>query len=103
VKTEHDKFTAEMFGNKVGRPPKLHPKSAAQRTRDWRNRKSASGVKALDTARQLFQKPSELVSQSDGNSICNWCGMTHSKCFGICSTGQLGHVEISHAKKEAAL
>jgi hypothetical protein len=103
MKTPTDKFTSEMFGNRVGRPPKVHPKSAAERTRDWRNRKKTSGAKALDTARQLFKKPAELASQSDRNSICNWCGMEHSKCCGICSTGQLGHIEISHEKKEASL
>lgn len=103
MKTSTDKFTAEMFGNKVGRPPKLYPKSNAQRTRECRARKNSQVEKAILAASQLFEKTEAISVASNVISDCSWCGMEHSKCRGICSTGQLGHIEISHEKKEASL
>jgi hypothetical protein len=92
VKTDHDKFTAEMFGNKVGRPPKLHPKSAAQRTRECRARKNTAVEKAIQSASQLFEKTEVISVASNGNSDCSWCGLERLNCCGICSIGQLGRI-----------
>jgi hypothetical protein len=91
MKTEHDKFTAELFGNKVGRPPKLHPKSNAQRTRECRARKNEQVEKAIKAASQLFEKTEVVFVASNINSDCSWCGLERLPCCGLCSVGQLGH------------
>jgi hypothetical protein len=90
MKTPTDKFTAEMFGNKVGRPPKLHAKSNAQRTRECRARKNSQVEKAILEASQLFEKTELISVASNVISDCSWCGLERSNCCGICSVGQLG-------------
>lgn len=99
MKSQADKFTSEMFDPARGRPPKEHSRSGVERTRDWLQRKNDDVKKAISAASQLAQKSDAISVTVTEKQICNWCGMTHSKCCGICSTGQLGHVEVSHAKK----
>jgi hypothetical protein len=80
LKTKEDHFTAEMFGNRVGRPRKLNPKSGAQRQRDYRKRRVVS---------EPTQK--QFSSQSNENSSCDFCVSHGKRCTGICGVAQLGH------------
>jgi hypothetical protein len=80
LKTKEDHFTSEMFGNRVGRPRKLNPKSDAQRQREYRKRQSAPAP-----------THNQFPSQSDENSNCNFCVSHGKRCTGICCVAQLGH------------
>ncbi len=92
MKTEADKFTSEMFSPARGLPPKVHPRSGAERTRDWRTRKNGNVEKAIQAASKLFEKNEHISVTSDEKAICGWCGQERSNCCGICSVGQLGHI-----------
>lgn len=74
MKQTSDKFTAEIFGNRPGRPSKVDAKSGAQRTREHRAKKAAA-INVTVTS----------------NFNCTWCGVDQSACCGICNIGQLGH------------
>jgi hypothetical protein len=93
MKSQADKFTSEMFNPARGRPPKEHPRSGVQRTRDWRNRKNGNVEKAISAPSQLFEKSEPISVTSDKKQDCSWCGLERSNCCGICSVGQLGHIK----------
>ena len=91
MKTEHDKFTVDFLSPARGRPPKLHPRTAAQRTADWRRRKNNVNIENLIIqTNELIDSPIITVT-SDAKS-CIWCGVDQSNCCGICNVGQLGHI-----------
>ena len=74
MKAKNDHFTAEIFGNRPGRPRKVDAMTSAQRVRKHR----ASKAKTL------------VVVSVTSNENCTWCGGTRSACCGICNIGQLG-------------
>lgn len=80
MKSEADKFTSEMFSPARGRPPKEHPRSGAQRTREWRNRKKIESEKRAP------------ITVTRDEKFCCFCGCEQTECCGICNVGQLGHV-----------
>lgn len=69
MKTKSDHFTAEMFGNRPGRPRKVNAMTVAQRVRKHRAKKAISVT---------------------CNENCPTCGGNRSACCGICGVGQLG-------------
>jgi hypothetical protein len=73
MKTKDDHYTADLYGNRPGRPRKLHAKSGAQRVREHRAKKAT----AINVTNNV-------------NQSCTWCGTTKTNCCGICSIGQLG-------------
>ena len=72
MKSEADHYTRDLLGNKPGRPRKPSAKSAAQRTREHRQRKAIS------------------VTGNGNLELCAWCGAERSSCCGIRTIGQLG-------------
>jgi hypothetical protein len=61
AKQQQDKFTGDMFGNRVGRPSKLGAKTGAQRSADYRSRQ-------------------RLVSVTRNENSCSWCGAPARGC-----------------------
>jgi hypothetical protein len=74
MKSKDDHFTADLYGNRPGRPRKLHAKTGAQRVREHRARKASLNTVTVTS-----------------NFNCTWCGVDKSACCGICNIGQPGH------------
>jgi len=73
VKSKNDHFTAEIFGNRPGRPRKVNALTGAERVRKHREKKAMEKVSVTS------------------NENCTWCGGARSDCCGgICNIGQLG-------------
>lgn len=72
MKVKNDHFTAEMFGNRPGRPRKVDAMTPAERVRKHRAQKAQTKVSVTR------------------NENCIWCGGARSACCGICNIGQLG-------------
>lgn len=69
MKSKSDHFTAEMFGNRPGRPRKVNAMTVAQRVRKHRAKKAISVT------------CNENCPSCEGDSLI---------CPGICRIGQLG-------------
>ena len=73
MKSKNDYFTAEIFGNRPGRPRKVNAMTGAQRV-----------------AKHRAAKKSILVTCNKKKN-CNFCSKVGG-CNGTCAIGQLGHL-----------
>lgn len=78
MKQPSDKFTAEIFGNRPGRPRKVDAKSGAQRQREY-------------AARKMTNKKQIIIVTPDENSACASCVSHGKRCNGMCCVAQFGH------------
>jgi len=88
MKAAADKFTADLLGNRRGRPNKVDALSGAERQRLYRLRRrnekstSISVTRNENSSNQTYEIPV---------FICH-CNIEKNHCSGICKIGQLGHV-----------
>ena len=72
MKSKNDHFTAEIFGNRPGRPRKVNSVTGTERVRKHRAHKTQSKVSVTR------------------NENCTLCIASDRACSGLCNVGQLG-------------
>lgn len=66
AKQSADHFTADLLGNRPGRPPKLDALTGAQRAKRYRDRKGEAAISVISVTRH--------------ENSCEWCGAPSRGC-----------------------